>query len=643
MATVSDDGPALAAAVETLPDLCTLPTFREYLLSVLRVVLGADEEDLEASILDDADSMEYCARFISDSGIGCLYVAKDKLARREDDGGNKPLAFGYSIRSELGYTPTLAAALCLIKRVPVIEANRPIQSQLSVRNLPGPAAAEERLSGGEDEEFHPVADESNTDAPVVASAVINPYESIHNVIHHAVSPYFNAYTLAKTRQDASLSTGARDKRAGIASDDKESKLGIPMTKKKFAELELSLVHLQQNVEIPEIVLSIHPAISRVIEKSRELGRSAKAEDLDAALLSDSSFLNRLQNDVNGWVREIQKVTKLSRDVSSGRAIQEINFWLSKERAIERIEEQLRSDQIQLTMEVLRHAKRFHATVSFRADTHIKEATEQVFKYNQLMKDFPLNELLSATDVQKCKEAIELIFNHLNKKLRLSPYPIRRALPLVEAISRDLNDQLLKVLGSRRLMMIEYDEFDRATQGAEMVFRTWDEFMKEFTNVAREVTRKRNEKFIPIKINAAHTKLQERIAFVRTFRLQHEQLHQTILKVMQRPEGSKASKEGVHDKSAEALDLGSEDIDAVAEVALAYDCVRNVEVLDVTSEGTEIWVTAENAYNERVSRVENQIIASLRDRLGTAKNATEMFRVFSKFNALFVRPKVCAVF
>jgi hypothetical protein len=51
------------------------------------------------------------------------------------------------------------------------------------------------------------------------------------------------------------------------------------------------------------------------------------------------------------------------------------------------------------------------------------------------------------------------------------------------------------------------------------------------------------------------------------------------------------------------------------------------------------VTAENAYNERIARVENQIIARLRDRLGTARNANEMFRVFSKFNALFVRPKV----
>lgn len=63
------------------------------------------------------------------------------------------------------------------------------------------------------------------------------------------------------------------------------------------------------------------------------------------------------------------------------------------------------------------------------------------------------------------------------------------------------------------------------------------------------------------------------------------------------------------------------------------------MLTIKVEGTEIWVTAENAYNERVARVENQIIARLRDRLGTARNANEMFRVFSKFNSLFVRPKV----
>lgn len=45
------------------------------------------------------------------------------------------------------------------------------------------------------------------------------------------------------------------------------------------------------------------------------------------------------------------------------------------------------------------------------------------------------------------------------------------------------------------------------------------------------------------------------------------------------------------------------------------------------------------YGERIDRVETRITARLRDQLGTAKNANEMFRIFSRFNALFVRPRI----
>jgi hypothetical protein len=48
--------------------------------------------------------------------------------------------------------------------------------------------------------------------------------------------------------------------------------GIPMTKKKFAELELSLLHLQQNVEIPETHLIIHPVVQKAVEQVCEFCR-----------------------------------------------------------------------------------------------------------------------------------------------------------------------------------------------------------------------------------------------------------------------------------------------------------------------------------------------------------------------------------
>jgi len=249
-----------------------------------------------------------------------------------------------------------------------------------------------------------------------------------------------------------------------------------------------------------------------------------------------------------------------------------------------------------------------------------------------MRDFPLDELLSATSLQKVQDAVVGIFVHLNKKLRISPYPIRRALPLVEAISGDLDSQLHSLLSGRRLMHLEYRDFDTLMNVAEGIFKTWDDSIKEFTNVAREVTRKRSEKFIPIKIQSRHLKTQERLAYIRAFRHGHEQLQRTIANVLGPQSGGPAS-----DAAAVMDDIG--DVDAVDEVAQAYAVLKDVDVLDVSPEGTEIWIAAENAYNERTSRVENSIIARLRDRLATAKTANEMFRVFSKFNALFVRPKI----
>ncbi len=73
--------------------------------------------------------------------------------------------------------------------------------------------------------------------------------------------------------------------------------------------------------------------------------------------------------------------------------------------------------------------------------------------------------------------------------------------------------------------------------------------------------------------------------------------------------------------------------------LAYEIVKEVDCLDVSKEGVEVWEAASKRYDERIDRVETRITARLRDLLGTAKNANEMFRIFSRFNALFVRPHI----
>jgi dynein heavy chain 1 len=45
------------------------------------------------------------------------------------------------------------------------------------------------------------------------------------------------------------------------------------------------------------------------------------------------------------------------------------------------------------------------------------------------------------------------------------------------------------------------------------------------------------------------------------------------------------------------------------------------------------------YRDQISQAENHLATRLRDQLGGAKSADEMFAIFSRYNALFVRPHI----
>ena len=592
-----------------------------YLSNLLEVTLGASPDDLKSSgsLLSPenrADSIQRCTRFASESQMA-LYVQKDLPSSELMNGDHvgsgtdtptkteslklicigPPQRYHYSLSSEISSSPETLASIALLKRPQPIDPRLQLSSQIQVINLPGTR-------------------DSSTSA----------VEVLHSFVQLALGPYLDAYSRVQTSNSGSQ-----------ARLDADSKNGVPATKKKLAELELSLRHLQQNIDIPQLILPLPDVIQDALRTCESNGAKPSLDPIPPELLSNSAFLNDVQNTVNTWIKSIQTITRMSRDPESGSAGQEINFWIHMESALEDVEKQLSSDGIRLTMELLKQAKRFQATTSFSADTGLKDASEKVQKYNQLMRDFPLDELLAATSLAKVQDALIAVFSHLNRKLRIVTYPINRALPLVEAISGDLESQIRALLHGRSLMHLDFREFQNTISAVTDVWQTWDENRREFTNVAREVMRRRNEKFIPIKVTERHTKIKERLDYINTFRVNHEQLQRTIVNVLGSQKSTLAPQEDAETQVVLLEEIG--DVDAVEEVAQAYAALKDVDVLDVSPEGTQIWVRAETLYNERTSRVENSIIARLRDRLATARTSNEMFRVFSKFNALFVRPKI----
>ena len=78
-------------------------------------------------------------------------------------------------------------------------------------------------------------------------------------------------------------------------------------------------------------------------------------------------------------------------------------------------------------------------------------------YCNLMKDFPLNDLLAASSLEGIKSAIAAIFMHM-KKMRNTEYPPARAVNLLEAISKDVLSQMTKVRVTLFLSLIGLHHF-----------------------------------------------------------------------------------------------------------------------------------------------------------------------------------------
>ncbi|CAJ1328908.1 unnamed protein product [Effrenium voratum] len=563
--------------------------FIEYLNNVCPALLGASKDEISKHFAS-LEMMNKVRHFIGDDQDTTFFIARE-LVEREDKKEDKSEEKDYkeyniTTENEIAFCRQ-ASAVAILKRSPA--TFRSAYEGTLDEGVPATgnfSAYLQLISMGAESEW-------------------SPFEVVHLYLQNAFVPLFNAF--AKQSEGASKNVGEDDR--------DEQKVGVPNVQRKIMDLSMALMQCQQNVDIENISLPLDPEIAEAFEKAKAEGRQLTVDDFKDRM-NDSIFQNQLQSGVNKWSKEIQRVAKMQRDSSTGSTMQEINFWLGMDKVLNDAQQQLQTPEIQLTLNLLRGARRFLATMSFEADTGLKPAIEKVSNYLNLLRDFPINELLVATTVEQLTQAVRTIFNHMKRIRNAVQYPLWRAYHLVEAVSRDLSDRLLKIVSTQRLMQQDADMFSQNMSQCTELFRVWNEELGQFRQLAREQLKKRGNERPIVKINCEHEQLQARIEELQKFRRHHMKLQEIIERVLVGKEtGAKAS------------------------VADAYQLVEQVDVLDVSRRGQQEWESTKRKYDERIDHAESEITARLRDKLGAAKTATEMFRVFSRFNALFVRPRI----
>lgn len=176
------------------------------------------------------------------------------------------------------------------------------------------------------------------------------------------------------------------------------------------QLKLYLSQCQQNIVVPEIELQHDPEIRAKHEEFKAAGKELTAAEFEGRL-QDQSFVRRLEKLVTIWIRDIRRITTLDHDPSTGTALQEINFWLAIERSLTHVESQLtRNPMLETTLELLKQSNNMPLVYRFRLDTELEQKLQMARSYNQLLRNFAINQLLAATDLEQIRRAIDQIFS-----------------------------------------------------------------------------------------------------------------------------------------------------------------------------------------------------------------------------------------
>lgn len=322
---------------------------------------------------------------------------------------------------------------------------------------------------------------------------------------------------------------------------------------KIRQLSVALQQTSRSARLPHVELAIHPVIRKALESRGAGGGKIDLETLGLAdKVRDDDFLNSLQAGVSRWITQIRTLTVLPGSTPfaiegegdspavSQAAADEVAFWTQLNSELISIQQQLKSEPgVEVTLALLREAKRFVATLALENNTGLDQAVAHTQEAVNFLKPFPLQQLQTARDWEKLAMAVTAVFEHLPKVRTTRHYSLERACTLLEATTAVLRDSLLAVLQEQysNFLFIEYKDYERKVHFPLLnVFVEFDDHFAVWKNFVLEHGKRR--KIPQGQLNKAlermtfhHAALRERLEVLHEFRQSHHELRQVVSAVL----------------------------------------------------------------------------------------------------------------
>lgn len=393
---------------------------------------------------------------------------------------------------------------------------------------------------------------------------------------------------------------------------------------KIRALDVALLQQSRSARLPHVILATHPLIQEAAAN-----KTSDKTDWDelglADKLEDDEFLNELQKMANGWIVQIRKITALqSSEFMEDAASDEITFWTSLKTELEHIGTELKRPDVELTISLLREAKRFVVVLALENNLGLDQCVQYTEDVTNFVGTYPLASLQAANDMDQVATAVLACFDHFPKIRQSRYYTLPRAVQLLQATTVVLQESLLRILQDQfgNLLFMDYKEYQNLQYAIMDVFVQFEDRFETWKDFILEQGRRRKvaglTKLID-RMTLHHEGLKQRMDTIHNFRSNQEKLREVVHKVLRQEEPS-------------AL----QQVESVPRQIFA-----TLNVFDLGVGGNKALDAALEEYDLQMDAMEERLAKLLRDKLLACKDAEDMFRVFARFNLLLTRNRVRA--
>jgi dynein heavy chain 1, cytosolic len=403
------------------------------------------------------------------------------------------------------------------------------------------------------------------------------------------------------------------------------------------------------VRVHPVTLLVDSSVAVVAAK---LDRMVHVDDFDDSFGDEPAVLNALQAGVGRWNAEIDRVVSSAR-AGPGPVVsadEEQLFWASVDTAFESAQVALAEPQVVVTLQLLARKRR---ATGFMTDTTkvIEDARRHAQGVLNLIRGLPISALRAADDIPALIHAVKALLSHVSAKLRLSTFPLNRALDLVAALSTDVSASLAKMLlRNGGLLGQPFKSFRAASDLSTDLFISWNDGFNQCRGAARERAMARDE-IIHAKKEPAFAPLQLRIREVVALRIDHNYLVSVVSDLHDLADKKGAgthpglaaiasSLNGAGEESLAALVASSADQSTMSKLVSAYDAISEScggqALLDVSAEGDLLWNEAAGAYAASIAPIEAALAVSFEAGVERAYSLEDMASVAAPFATIINR-------